>query len=570
MRRALPKLLVLVAMAFGAGWLWEHRADVARDLESLAQPDEDIAVEGPVGEERIPLFDRDGRRRTGTDAPGRPPAPVPGEALEVTLTEPPARYYGKHEWAESDRYLGRIARTVGGLRYDPALAHAARELAGFHAVEHELAPGIVLPFLLDAGGAAEWGVEQKIRVTSAEGDGTLRELLEQVADSREPGQPPPRVGIGESWSLGRPPRRHVAALVAHGELGLDPVPREVPASSTVRVSGTLPDSVAELEVLAMDPDLEVREVPVDVSGTMFRADVPTGETPGPLAVELIARAGSGPEPLAQLDLHVDEAVPERIRTTWPPDESDVEDAAAAEELAFDLVDADRARFGLPPLERDPRLDAVARAHSADMAENGFFGHVSPTTGSVSDRLGAVGYKSGMHAENIARNDTIHDAQSGLMRSIGHRRNILSPEATRVGVGVVATRAHGPRQWVLTQVFAKPSPVIEPEVARRKVLDALQHARREAGLDPLRADGRLATLAGRHARDRSPSPRAVLDGAQRVLPRGGWASVATLHDITHLEVPRDVLESRYHRVGVGVFQDRSRQGADITVVLVVGG
>jgi hypothetical protein len=220
--------------------------------------------------------------------------------------------------------------------------------------------------------------------------------------------------------------------------------------------------------------------------------------------------------------------------------------------------------------RDAELDGVARAHSADMARHHFFAHVSPQTGSVTDRLRSARYRSLMHAENIARNGTLYDAQAGLMRSLGHRRNILSPDASRVGIGVAETGRDGAHQWVLTQVFARPSPVVDSLTARGELVRRLDSARSEAGLPPLRLDDDLSKAAEVEVLRSSPTPRSVLDRAARHLKRGGFASIATLPELSRLEVPADFLEPRYRRLGIAVHQDSTREGADIVVVIIVGG
>ena len=48
----------------------------------------------------------------------------------------------------------------------------------------------------------------------------------------------------------------------------------------------------------------------------------------------------------------------------------------AETRLFAAVNAERERMHLVPLARDTQLDAVARAHSADMASHGYLSHVN--------------------------------------------------------------------------------------------------------------------------------------------------------------------------------------------------
>jgi uncharacterized protein YkwD len=562
MLRRIITIALLAAIAYAALQLWQRR-DAVRE------------VVREVTDGMVPLWpepDAPDGAEPGGPPPGlvAEPPPPPGTALLVELTEPPAGRYAEADFAEADRYFARLVASVPGLRYDPALAHAARELAAFHAVEGQLAPDAVLAFFLDAGGAPEWGVEQMMRVTTASGDEPVLSQLARVAESLTPGAPAPRVGVGEGLRFGRPATRHIAVLVSRGDLRLDPVPRRVRGGQTLTLNGSVPAGTERLGLLVAAADQVFIEVPAQLSGTAFRATLDVPRVPGPMLVELIGESTAGPRPLAQLDLRVDVELPESLETAWLPDESHVSTVADAEAFVAELIGRDRAAAGLSPVGRDPELDALARAHSEDMALHHFFAHVSPRTGSVTDRLRARGYRSLMHAENIARNGTLYDAQAGLMRSLGHRRNILASDATRVGVGIAETGRDGAHQWVVTQVFARPSPVIDPGVARGEVVRRLDQARSEAGLPPLRLDAALSDAAEAEAGHPSPTPRSVLDRASRHLRRGGFASIATVPELSRLEVPADFLESRYRKLGIAVRQDASREGADIVVVMLVGG
>ncbi|MEZ4267140.1 MAG: CAP domain-containing protein [Myxococcota bacterium] len=562
MARRLISLLLLAALAVGLWQLWERREDLRT---AVRQVTETVVPTWPESESDEPGGDGDLPSRVT-----RQPPPPPGTPLTVELTEAPADRYAETAYAEPDRYFARLVQRVPGLRYDPALGHAARELAAFHAVEGQLAPDAVLTFFLDAGGAAEWGVEQMMRVTTASGDEPVLSQLARVVEGRRPNDAPLRVGVGEGLRFGRPATRHIAVLVSRGGLRLDPVPRTVRGGQTLTIDGVVPDGTESLGLLVASSDHAFTEVGATLAGTAFRATLDVPEISGTLLIELIGESAAGPRPLAQLDLRVDEELPESLDTAWLPDESHVTTTAQAEAYIAELIARDRAEAGLTPVGRDEELDRVARAHSADMAHHHFFAHVSPQTGSVSDRLRAARYRSLMHAENIARNGTLYDAQAGLMRSLGHRRNILSPDASRVGIGVAETGRDGAHQWVLTQVFARPSPVVDALSARGELVRRLDSARSEAGLPPLRLDEDLSNAAEVEVRRNAPTPRSVLDRAARHLKRGGFASIATLPELSRLEVPADFLEPRYRRLGIAVRQDSTREGADIVVVIIVGG
>jgi uncharacterized protein YkwD len=120
----------------------------------------------------------------------------------------------------------------------------------------------------------------------------------------------------------------------------------------------------------------------------------------------------------------------------------------AEDQVLALVNAERAAAGCAALADDAGLAAVARAHSADMRDRGFFDHTNPDGLSPFDRAERAGLSA--RAENIAYGQQdAAEVMDSWMNSPGHRANILDCSLTRLGVGV-AEGAGGP-WW--TQLFA---------------------------------------------------------------------------------------------------------------------
>ncbi|WP_233498452.1 CAP domain-containing protein [Blastococcus sp. TF02A-26] len=112
-----------------------------------------------------------------------------------------------------------------------------------------------------------------------------------------------------------------------------------------------------------------------------------------------------------------------------------------------LVNQQRAAAGCAAVTADAGLAAVARAHSADMRDRGFFDHTNPDRQDPFDRAAAAG--SSARAENIARGQADAAAvMQAWMTSPGHRANILNCGLTRLGVGV----ADGPGGPWWTQLF----------------------------------------------------------------------------------------------------------------------
>lgn len=124
----------------------------------------------------------------------------------------------------------------------------------------------------------------------------------------------------------------------------------------------------------------------------------------------------------------------------------------AEHEMLVLVNGERTARGLPPLALDPRLVAIARQHSEEMFRLKYFGHQSPVAGSPFDRLAAAGVSYSRAGENLAYAQSVAIAHRGLMESQGHRENILRPEFTRIGIGVISAGSYG---RMFTQLFLTP-------------------------------------------------------------------------------------------------------------------
>lgn len=152
-------------------------------------------------------------------------------------------------------------------------------------------------------------------------------------------------------------------------------------------------------------------------------------------------------------------VPDPTHYTFPASsEDEIEVAAEAERAVFELLNQARAEAGLRTLEWDEPLRDVGRAHSRDMYLRGYFAHETPECREHGtehpgctdpfDRIRNAGITYDVAGENLALAPSPPQAHDGLMRSPGHRANILNPHYTRVGIGVY----RGPFGLMVTQVF----------------------------------------------------------------------------------------------------------------------
>lgn len=121
-----------------------------------------------------------------------------------------------------------------------------------------------------------------------------------------------------------------------------------------------------------------------------------------------------------------------------------------ESQVIQLTNQERAKNGLKPLAADWQLSRVARYKSADMRDKNYFSHTSPTYGSPFTMMKNFGINYRSAGENIAAGQrTANEVVQSWMNSPGHRKNILSPTYTHIGVGHATGGNYG-HYW--TQMF----------------------------------------------------------------------------------------------------------------------
>lgn len=108
-------------------------------------------------------------------------------------------------------------------------------------------------------------------------------------------------------------------------------------------------------------------------------------------------------------------------------------ATAEEAVVVADINAVRASRGLRPLEPHPELERKAQDWAAHLAATGTPVHTEFEDGITADWLAL--------AENVAADLTLEHAQQQLMSSPIHFANIVDPDMTHVGVGVVAGGGH---------------------------------------------------------------------------------------------------------------------------------
>ena len=117
------------------------------------------------------------------------------------------------------------------------------------------------------------------------------------------------------------------------------------------------------------------------------------------------------------------------------------------------VNQTRAAHGLAAVRFDAALERAARAHSAEMLSQGYFGH-----GDFAQRMRAFGARGAAMGENLAWGSGGYAAPGTVigewLASPEHRANLLRPGFRRIGIGAVSGTFQGQQgAVVITADFA---------------------------------------------------------------------------------------------------------------------
>jgi uncharacterized protein YkwD len=238
-------------------------------------------------------------------------------------------------------------------------------------------------------------------------------------------------------------------------LELAPVPRRLPSAGTVLMIGRLLGRYGKPAVLLATPQGAVRTLSLVARKGRFELTLACDAGDGPYQVEIEGDDGHGPAVLANFPVYCGIQAPSGT-TTVGIDPTRRFDPEEAERELLILVNRDRAAAGLEPVERDARLQEVARAYSREMVRTGEVAHVSSKSGAAVDRVRAarISPLPSTLAENLGRAFSTREVETAFMGSPGHRANILNPDVTHVGIGVAAGATEGgTTPLFFTQLFA---------------------------------------------------------------------------------------------------------------------
>lgn len=394
------------------------------------------------------------------------------------------------------------------------------------------------------------------------GQDTWRDVLDQLAKNLHINR------YGLSFS---PSAQSAALVMGTIEVSLEPIPRFFEPGSSVALKGQIGSRYDFGHVYFTKPDGTVDEK--RLPGRGFDLSFALNE-PGKYQLEVMGDGPTGP--------HIVSNVPLYVGVLEPPISSvsgqAMVDPKEAEQRLLTLLNEARRRAGAGPLLADQELRALALAHSQDMAEHDFVGHVSPSTGPPENRLRRSGILVAEFGENIARADTPEGAHDGLMNSPGHRSTLLKPYFTHVGIGVVekkpgliATFNFGRR--VSPALLPTGTAQVEAAIAALRANKSLPAAR----IDTVyRAGAQAGAVEVAEGEEQAAVDGAIAAGMKREVDRirqgrpAACTYVVDLLELAQLEQIPALSHPKLRSFGVGAKLRTDQRGSRLSTVIVYDG
>ena len=460
------------------------------------------------------------------------------------------------------------------VQYDGRLARAAKRVAS------DMAKSATHNSLIEKTKAAARGLgltDAELLVISLRADSVaqLPTLLRERLSPAFAGRRPNRAGVAIVEG-----KAHTTALVALSRRRLEilPFPRRIPTGAKLRITGVAPpekDATApRLTLVVGREDGRVERRTLELRDRSFDATVIGDAKAGVIDVQLLIDAGDGPQIAAAFPIGIGKP-PWEAKDSYDDIDLGEHDPTRDDtaELAAMLLRL-RGAENLPLPAQSGLLAEVAEQHAKDMRDHGFFAHVSPTTGSLGDRLRRQGIHYMRAVENLAQGETVEDLVRAWLESPSHRANIFDAGVSAFGVGIVP--AKDSPSLIAVLVLARLGDTGSDRELADKARRRINQIRRRRGLNRLADETTLDAIAARHSQEmaggREPTPISPIQGniVQTVFRRVELSQAAA--DV-YLADSVDVVERSYHamgnfdRVGIGVYRDPTRRGAQLWVTVI---
>lgn len=260
-------------------------------------------------------------------------------------------------------------------------------------------------------------------------------------------KPPTHYGLS---TYGKGGNLTTTLLLVHRGVTLNhPIPRQSEPGGWIPLQGDLLRGYFRPRVLVSPPGgARIVERPAWTSERKVDTSVWFDAGPGIYGVEVVADSQYGPVVLNNAEVFVGVPVPTLPVTRLEPGGALLA-TGPPEWVLLRLVNEQRAAHGVPVLRLWTELGAVAQDYAAELDRTHVLVHATAASGNLATRLQTRGMRFTQAAENLADAANPRQALGAFMASPGHKRNLLDPGLTHVGVGVVG------RYYVLAMVRLAP-------------------------------------------------------------------------------------------------------------------
>ena len=164
------------------------------------------------------------------------------------------------------------------------------------------------------------------------------------------------------------------------------------------------------------------------------------------------------------------------------------------ERALSLVNGERGKLGLHPLQGVPTLFQVAQAHAADMDQRGYLGNATPEGDAISGKARRAGYEG--RTEVLVADGA--EQPDGVIRewlaNAQYQKHLMSESYQHIGIGT--------SDGLWTFILGAPQSLQLSDVRelRAQVLKLINDQRQRANLPLLELSDALGTAAQEHSAD----------------------------------------------------------------------
>jgi uncharacterized protein YkwD len=215
---------------------------------------------------------------------------------------------------------------------------------------------------------------------------------------------------------------------------VQPLPTQARTGQWVELRVRLLAPATDAKVLLQGPTGEPVFVPATLNDGEVRSRFPLA-SPGQWLIQVMATMQTGPRPVAEANVFVDQTPPKQPSSMPAPGESAKGLGSDPGNALLLMLNQARIEEGRKPLLRSGQLDELALEHTRAMLRAGHIGH-DLGDGSPKQRMESAGIFASLAGENVVHAADAQRAHRALWASPSHRSNILHRGFRNVGIGAL--------------------------------------------------------------------------------------------------------------------------------------